>query len=160
MVKWFKDRESFEYFRSNKQMKKLKLAERLVCASLSGLLILMFLIGTVHGQRCPVYWTDFGLDGCVFFHTMFQVNSEQEWHNAICTKYADWAGNTPQLARFRDSSQQAADESYEAFRAQLNYLNTQNQRYEDTWFNIIWNPLYPFRSWLGTNQYRDSQYWQ
>ena len=90
MVRWFKDRESFEYFRSNKQMKMTKPTLRVVwvvCA-----LFLVSFTSVVCGQRCinNANWEDMGRDGCVNFVANAEENS---WTGAAyaCFQY-EYAG--------------------------------------------------------------------
>ena len=117
---WFKDRESFEYFRSNKQMikrKSMKPALSPVFASF--LVLLVSVIGVVRGQRCPpdANWEDMGRDGCVNFVAGAATNS---WSGAAyaCIQYES-GGRYAQLLRFRDGSQNDADASFNALYARF-----------------------------------------
>ena len=117
MVKWFKDHESFEYFRSNKQMKMTKPTLRVVwvvCA-----LFLVSFTGVICVQRCinNANWEDMGRDGCV----NFVANAEESsWPGAAyaCFQY-EYAGRYAQLLRFRDTSQDVADASFDALYARF-----------------------------------------
>ena len=131
MVRWFKDRESFEYFRSNKQMKMTKptlWVVWVVCA-----LFLVSLISVVCGQRCinDANWEDMGRDGCV----NFVANAEESsWSGAAwaCFQY-EYAGRYAQLLRFRDTSQDVADASFDALYARF-YANTMYM--DKVWVNV------------------------
>ena len=66
-----------------------------------------------HTERCPSAFTYLEEDGCLNTLASEDGGDEETWYDAICTRFDHWHGNTPQLFRFRDSTQEAADASLE-----------------------------------------------
>jgi hypothetical protein len=99
-----------------------------------------------HTERCPSAFTYLEEDGCLNTLASEDGGDEETWYNAICTRFDHWHGNTPQLFRFRDSTQEAADASFDKVysRFGLDWLG-------NVWVNIKWNPNY--------NSAWDETYW-
>ena len=111
-------------------MKKTRPARSLAFAS-----FLVLSVSVVRGQRCmpDVEWEDMGRDGCINFK---QGNDKISWTLAglECIKI-EYAGRYAQLMRFRDSSQVAADTSFNALYAKF-------KQYENALGGYVWVNIY------------------